>query len=65
MSHLAHCQASNKAMVIGTTGLSSDQQQAIQAAATKIPIMYAPNMSVSLSNLYINFIPKHSCRLFQ
>ena len=49
MGHLAYCQASNKAMVIGTTGLSSDQQQAIQAAATNIPIMYAPNMSVGVN----------------
>jgi 4-hydroxy-tetrahydrodipicolinate reductase len=49
MSHLAHCQASNKAMVIGTTGLSSVQQQAIQEAAANIPIMYAPNMSVGVN----------------
>ena len=49
MSHLALCQASNKAMVIGTTGLSSDQQRAIQAAAKNIPIMYAPNMSVGVN----------------
>lgn len=49
MKHLALCQASNKAMVIGTTGLSSDQQQAIQAAAKNIPIMFAPNMSVGVN----------------
>ena len=55
MSHLAHCQANNKAMVIGTTGLSADQQQAIQAAAADIPIMYAPNMSVGV-NLCLNLL---------
>ena len=49
MGHLARCQSSNKAMVIGTTGLSNTQQQAIQAAATNIPIMYAPNMSVGVN----------------
>lgn len=49
MSHLAHCQAKNKAMVIGTTGLSIVQQQAIQAAAINIPIMCAPNMSVGVN----------------
>ena len=49
MSHLAYCQANNKAMVIGTTGLSSDQQHAIQRAAANIPIMVAPNMSVGVN----------------
>ena len=49
MGHLAYCQASNKAMVIGTTGLSNYQQQAIQAVATDIPIMCAANMSVGVN----------------
>jgi 4-hydroxy-tetrahydrodipicolinate reductase len=49
MSHLAYCQANNKAMVIGTTGLSSDQQHAIQTAAANIPIIVAPNMSVGVN----------------
>ena len=49
MSHLAHCQVNSKAIVIGTTGLSIDQQQAIQVAAVNIPIMYAPNMSVGVN----------------
>ena len=55
MNHLALCRASNKAMVIGTTGLSGDQQEAIQAAAKDIPIMYAPNMSVGV-NLCLNLL---------
>ena len=55
MSHLAHCQMNNKAMVIGTTGLSIDQQQAIQAAAVNIPIMCSPNMSVGV-NLCLNLL---------
>lgn len=49
MSHLALCQAHSKAIVIGTTGLSSDQQQVLQMAAANIPIMYAPNMSVGVN----------------
>lgn len=49
MEHLALCQASNKAMVIGTTGLSVEQQAAVQAAAKTIPIMFAPNMSVGVN----------------
>ena len=49
MEHLALCQASNKAMVIGTTGLSAEQREAVQAAAKTIPIMFAPNMSVGVN----------------
>ena len=55
MGHLAHCQANNKAMVIGTTGLSAAQEEAIRAAAEDIPIMYAPNMSVGV-NLCLNLL---------
>ncbi len=49
MDHLAYCRANNKAMVIGTTGLSNDQQQSLQAAAADIPILFAPNMSVGVN----------------
>lgn len=49
MNHLAFCRSKHKAMVIGTTGLSSDQQQAIQAAAADMPIVVAPNMSVGVN----------------
>ncbi|GJM13335.1 MAG: 4-hydroxy-tetrahydrodipicolinate reductase [Pseudohongiella sp.] len=49
MAHLELCRLGNKAMVIGTTGLSADQEQAIQTAAADIAIMYAPNMSVGVN----------------
>lgn len=49
MDHLALCVGNKKAMVIGTTGLTGDQQQAIQAAAAEIPIVFAPNMSVGVN----------------
>ncbi len=49
MNHLAFCRGNKKAMVIGTTGLSVDQQQAIEAAAADIPIVFAPNMSVGVN----------------
>lgn len=41
-----------KALVIGTTGLTRDEQAALDAAATKIPIVYAPNMSVGMNLLF-------------
>lgn len=37
------------AMVIGTTGLSADQQAKIDEAARAIPIVQAPNMSVGVN----------------
>ena len=49
MDHLVYCRANNKAMVIGTTGLSVDQEQSLQAAAADIPILFAPNMSVGVN----------------
>lgn len=41
-----------KPIVIGTTGLSNDQQAEIQEAAKKIPIVYSPNMSVGVNLLF-------------
>ncbi|MEX0963436.1 MAG: 4-hydroxy-tetrahydrodipicolinate reductase [Pseudohongiellaceae bacterium] len=49
MSHVAFCQANKKAMVIGTTGLTDEQQQAIQKAAVDIAIVFAPNFSVGVN----------------
>lgn len=49
MAHLALCRGMGKAMVIGTTGLSGEQQQSVQAAAADIPIVFAPNMSVGVN----------------
>jgi len=36
-------------MVIGTTGFSAGEFAGIEAAAAKIPIMFAPNMSVGVN----------------
>jgi 4-hydroxy-tetrahydrodipicolinate reductase len=36
-------------MVIGTTGFSDDQLQAINDAASSMPIVFAPNMSVGVN----------------
>jgi 4-hydroxy-tetrahydrodipicolinate reductase len=49
MTHLAICQRYAKPMVIGTTGLSDAQKGALQAAATTLPIVFAPNMSVGVN----------------
>lgn len=49
VNHLRICQEKNKAMVIGTTGLSDAQKQSILAAAASIPIVFAPNFSVGVN----------------
>lgn len=49
LGHLALCQSSGKRMVIGTTGFSADDKRTIERAASDIPIVLAPNMSVGVN----------------
>ena len=39
-------------MLIGTTGLSAEDQQAIDAAAKEVAVMQSPNMSLGVAVLY-------------
>lgn len=43
--------------VIGTTGLSKDQQAELHEAAAKIPLLWAPNMSVGV-NVLLKVLPE-------
>jgi len=43
------CRASRRAMVVGTTGLSAAQVEALREAAREIAIVWAPNMSVGVN----------------
>ncbi len=49
LAHLAACVERRVAMVIGTTGLSAADKAQIGAAATALPIVLAPNMSVGVN----------------
>lgn len=49
LNHLAACQANQCAIVIGTTGLDDAAKQNIASAAEKIPVVFAPNMSVGVN----------------
>ena len=49
LAHLTLCQTVGKAMVIGTTGFSAEQKIEIARAAERIPIVFAPNMSVGVN----------------
>jgi 4-hydroxy-tetrahydrodipicolinate reductase len=50
-ANLESCVASGCPLVIGTTGHSSDVREAIAAAAQRIPIVMAPNMSLGVNLL--------------
>ena len=49
MAHLAQCRKLGVSMVIGTTGFTQEQKQALQEASKDIAIMLAPNMSVGVN----------------
>ena len=45
----AFCSAHGKALVVGTTGLNDDEKAELARAAEKIPLVFAPNMSVGVN----------------
>ncbi len=49
---LDNCTKSGIPLVMGTTGLTAGQQDALKAAANKIPIIYGTNMSVGMNVLF-------------
>lgn len=52
IEHARLAAALHKPMVIGTTGLSASQQNALQASAKQIPIVFSPNMSLGVNVLF-------------
>lgn len=48
---LGECAAAGVAMVIGTTGLDAEAEKLLAAAARKVPVVHAPNMSVGVNVL--------------
>ncbi|MBF0472249.1 MAG: 4-hydroxy-tetrahydrodipicolinate reductase [Nitrospirae bacterium] len=51
LQNARYCAENKKAIVIGTTGFSSDQIGIIRGLGEKIPIVMAPNMSVGVNLL--------------
>lgn len=49
MEAVAHCVDHGIPLVIATTGLAAEQVARIQTAASRIPVCYAPNMSVAVN----------------
>ena len=50
--YVSECVALSRPMVIGTTGLNAKQQGSLQQAAKKIPLLFAPNMSIGVNICY-------------
>ena len=49
LKHIVVCERMNKAIVIGTTGMSEENIAMLKAAARNIPILFAANMSVGVN----------------
>ena len=52
LANLEWAQTESVAMVIGTTGMSESEREQISLAAKKIPVVFAPNMSVGVNVLF-------------
>jgi len=51
LANLAECARLNKQIVIGTTGLNAQQKATLHDYAARIPVVFAPNMSVGVNLL--------------
>lgn len=61
-NHAALAAKHKKALVVGTTGLSADDEAALKEAAQKTAIVYAANMSVGV-NILLALIEQAAARL--
>jgi 4-hydroxy-tetrahydrodipicolinate reductase len=52
MKHLEVCRKRGVHMVIGTTGMNTEQKLTIQDASRDIPIVFAPNMAVGVNLVF-------------
>lgn len=48
---LAHCESHGVALVSGTTGIDASQRKRLDAAAARIPVLYASNFSLGIAVL--------------
>lgn len=52
LDHLEKILEAKKALVIGTTGFTKEQQAKITESSKKIPIVFSPNMSIGVNVLF-------------
>ncbi len=55
LENLEFCSAHGKAAIIGTTGLTEAEKEQVRVAAGKVPVVFAPNMSVGV-NVMLNLL---------
>ncbi len=51
LKYLQECVSHNVPAVIGTTGFTAQEMKSIKSSAEKIPVVYAPNMSIGVNVL--------------
>ncbi len=52
IANLEYAVKYNKALVLGTTGLTEDQVSKVRRASDSIPLVYSPNMSIGVNVLF-------------
>ena len=52
LSHVEYALRLKKAMVIGTTGMTQNEEKKIREASAHIPIVFSPNMSIGVNLLF-------------
>ena len=52
LSYLSVCEANDVGVVIGTTAFNADGKKRIAEAAQKVPVVFAPNMSVGVNTVF-------------
>ncbi len=57
LENLAFCSRHGKAIIIGTTGMTEAEKEQVRIAAEKIPVVFAPNMSVGI-NVMLDLLHK-------
>lgn len=62
VDNLENAVANGQAYVLGTTGLSDEEKQSVYAAATQVPIVWAPNMSLGV-NLLLELVRRSAAIL--
>lgn len=62
MAHLDLCAAHGKSIVVGTTGLSADNREALKLAGEKTRVVFEMNMSVGV-NVLLNLVKQTAATL--
>ncbi|AIL33060.1 4-hydroxy-tetrahydrodipicolinate reductase [Basilea psittacipulmonis] len=53
LNYLEHCLKYQTKMVIGTTGLTSEQRQTLEKASHQLAIVFSPNMSIGVNSTFL------------